>query len=477
MIDWSASMQQTFEFYEVDPSSWKDKKLMTNIISCSITRDPEAETLGSATFDIAESVGECYIRVYLVAIQDGIKEKFPLGTFLVQTPSSKFDGRIRIISADAYTPLIELKEKKPPIGYNVPKGEDVMSRVYDLLCENMGSLGDLSHQRISKPIIPSNKLAFDFVYDSSDTWLTFISDLLTGAYTSVYYKVEEFGDTYTRTRETIDAIDGDALTNVTTTTGEQVFYGTARKVSSIYYCIVDSTCYLVEKQDSGYVRTSTVIEPISGVVIGGIKTTTGEDMCTGYISETYYCHYCAISNNTQYRMALDGLGRVLFVPQRDLKSSQPIWTYTDDNSSILYPELTMNHDLYGIPNVVEVLYSDGNHYYYSKVENNNENSPVSIPSRRRQIVHRVTDPEIYGTPSQERIDDYAEKLLDKLSSIEYTIIYTHGYCPVNVGDCVRFNYSKSGLTDIKAMVVHQSIKCTPGCPVTEKAVFTSNLWR
>ena len=31
--------------------------------------------------------------------------------------------------------------------------------------------------------------------------------------------------------------------------------------------------------------------------------------------------------------------------------------------------------------------------------------------------------------------------------------------------------------DIKAKVISQSIKCEPGCPVSEKAVFTMKLWR
>ena len=33
-----------------------------------------------------------------------------------------------------------------------------------------------------------------------------------------------------------------------------------------------------------------------------------------------------------------------------------------------------------------------------------------------------------------------------------------------------------GLEGIKAKVVSQSIACTPGCPVTEKAVFTDSMW-
>lgn len=67
-------------------------------------------------------------------------------------------------------------------------------------------------------------------------------------------------------------------------------------------------------------------------------------------------------------------------------------------------------------------------------------------------------------------------MLKELSSIEYTVSYTHGYCPVRVGDCVRLNYEAAGVRNIKAKVISQSIQCIPGCPVTEKAVFTNSLW-
>ena len=36
MIDWSESMQQTFEYYEVDPNTWKDKRLLDFVKSSSI---------------------------------------------------------------------------------------------------------------------------------------------------------------------------------------------------------------------------------------------------------------------------------------------------------------------------------------------------------------------------------------------------------------------------------------------------------
>ena len=109
MPDWSKSMQQTFEYCIVDPGTWKDIKKLDTVKSCSITWDSDTDTLGSATIDATDTLGECYIRVYLVTIQNGLRERHPLGTFMVQTPSSTFDGKIRTVSMDAYTPLIEQK--------------------------------------------------------------------------------------------------------------------------------------------------------------------------------------------------------------------------------------------------------------------------------------------------------------------------------------------------------------------------------
>ena len=171
------------------------------------------------------------------------------------------------------------------------------------------------------------------------------------------------------------------------------------------------------------------------------------------------------------------MGRILFAPKQDTASLQPVWTYDDGNSSILLPEITMDHDLYGIPNVVEVVYSNGNDNYYSRVVNDDSNSPTSTVNRGREIIHRVTDPEFVGDPTKKQVDEYADKLLKELSSVEYTVSYSHGYCPVRVGDCVRLNYSSAGLNNVKAKVISQTIKCESGCSVSEKAVFTTKLWR
>ena len=352
MADWLSQMQQTFEYYTVNPSTWKDVKRLTNVKSCTINRDTESETLGSATIDVTESLGECYIRVYLVTIQNGLTERHPLGTFLVQTPSSKFDGKIRSVTMDAYTPLLELKEKKPPLGYSILENENVMERAYMICRENARA-----------PIVQATsdeKLYSDFVANTSDTWASFLTDLIA---------------------------------------------------------------------------------------------------------------------NAKFEFDLDERGRILFTPKQDTAALQPVWTFTDDNSSILCPEITLEHDIYGIPNVVEVIYSSATETFYSRVVNDDENSPTSISRRGREIPYRVENPDFGGVPTQEMIDEYAERLLKSLSTVQYTVTYTHGYCPVRTRDCVRLNYTRANIVNKKAKVISQSIKCETSCQVTEKAVYTEKLWR
>jgi hypothetical protein len=91
-------------------------------------------------------------------------------------------------------------------------------------------------------------------------------------------------------------------------------------------------------------------------------------------------------------------------------------------------------------------------------------------------VYRETDPKINGEVTKERLDVYANRILKEKSALEYKLTYTHGYCPVRVGDCVLLNYERAGLTNIKAKVISQRINLTPGCQVEETAVFSSSLW-
>lgn len=363
-IDWTKSMQQTFEYYLVDPETWNDLTKLNCVKSSNIDWDSEADTLGSATIDVDEEIGESYIRIYMVVIQNGATYKIPLGTFLVQTPAMTSDGKLKSHSLDAYTPLLELKEKKPDIGYFIAaKENDVAQNIMDITYK-------LTKENMRAPVLETTNgetLHETFIANTDDTWLAFITDL---------------------------------------------------------------------------------------------------------------------AANAKYLLSLDEMGRVLFTPKQDIAALQPVTTFDDGNSSILYPDIDMDKDLYGIPNVVEVVYSDGSTYnaatsqaYSVRIVNDDPSSPTSTVNRKREILHREVNPSFVGTPSTEQLEEYAKQLLKELSSVKYTVTYTRGYYPVRVGDCVRLNYSKAGITNVKAKIIRQSINCVPGCPVTETAVFTSTLWR
>lgn len=352
MINWHDSMQQTFEYYIVDPNTWKDQSQILDVESCSITRDLSSDTLGSATLDCKTILDECYVRVYLISIQNGKTDKRPLGTFIIQTPSESFDGKVLKNTYDGYTPLLELKEKSPPLGYTLLKDQEIMSIALNLFRENMRA-----------PIVKANStktLYDDFVSNTSDTWLTFLSDLVA---------------------------------------------------------------------------------------------------------------------NAEFQIRLDEQGKVIFEPVQDIASIQSVWTYNDDDISILYPDITNDRDLYGIPNTVEVIYSSNGEILYSKVVNDDKNSPISTVKRGREILYRDTNPSISGIPTQEILDAYATQLLRNLSTLEHTISYRHGYCPVRIGDVVTINYQRAGLKNVRARVTSQSISCETGCPVEETATYTTKLWR
>lgn len=351
-IDWSESMEQSFEYYEVDPNTWKDIRKIENVKSCSIDRDESSDTLGSASISIVDTLGETYIRAYLLIRQNGNNFRVTLGTFLVQTPSSDFDGKNRNVTMDCYTPLLELKENPPPLGYTLMKGENIMERAYEICRENCRA-----------PVVETKLekvLEANFVSNTDDTWLVFLQDLLAQA---------------------------------------------------------------------------------------------------------------------KYKFYLDEEGKILFAPIQKLEQLKPVWTFNDDNSSILYPDINLEHDLYGIPNVVEVVCSTGTEMYTARIVNDDPNSPTSTANRGREILYRETSPNIQGIPSVEQINEYAEALLEELSSVEYQVSYKHGYCPVRVGDCVRLNYERADLKDVKAKVISQSINCETSCSVDETAVFTRKLWK
>lgn len=353
MMNYNASMIQTFEYYKVDPTTWHDTEQIYDISSCSIDHDSECDSIDSASFEMTNNVGECYIRPYLILKQNNEVERIPLGAYLVQTPDTNFDGVRSSVSIDAYSPLMELKEKYPDIGYAITKNTEILSLIPNLVRSNL--------RAPVKKIEKDEQLLYeDYVSELDDTWMEFIKKLL--------------------------------------------------------------------------------------------------------------------SNKTKYHICLDDNGAVYFDKNKSINKNGAVWNYAYKDDSILYPEISIREDIYGLPNKIEVIYNDDSNYLYSTVTNDDENSPLSTVNRGRVISYRQTNPSLIGVPTQTELDEYARKLLKNLSTITVEINYKHGYCPVRIGDIVCLDYPQAGLDHVKAKVTKQVLRCDVGCQVEETAVYTKKLW-
>lgn len=209
----------------------------------------------------------------------------------------------------------------------------------------------------------------------------------------------------------------------------------------------------------------------------GDSTGTLSDDFVANTDDTWLTFLKDFIANDKYHFGIEPNGRIVFEKDQDPQGLSPVWIYDDGNSSILLPDLTLSRDLYGIPNVVEVIYSPSNgSAKHVRVVNDDPASPVSTVKRGREIVYRDTNPNVVDTVTEGQLTEYAKDVLKQKSSLEYTISYKHGYCPVRLGDCVMLNYKTAGLTNVKAKVIRQVINCTTGCTVNETSVFTKQLW-
>lgn len=236
--------------------------------------------------------------------------------------------------------------------------------------------------------------------------------------------------------------------------------------------------YSLRKGDSILGLAKTIIEDNSRLfVVAGDSSSTLDDVFVSNTSDTWLTYLTDLIRNAKYHFGLTPEGSVIFEKNQSLDAMTPIWTFDDGNSSILYPDVSITRDLYGIPNRVEVIYSrSGLAPMIVEAVNDDPGSPISTVNRGRVVTYRDTSPDVIEGVDADQLAEYAKNLLKEMSSLEYTLTYKHGYCPVRLGDCVMLNYKQAGLNNIKAKIIRQTINCESGCTVEETSVFSKQLW-
>ena len=138
MIDFSNGISATYYAARVNPQTWADAGEVP-IISGSITKNASSELVESADLTVSEAIGtETWLRVYMVASQNGAKVRVPLFTGLVASPTRDIKGNTETRKLDCYSVLKVAADILLPLEWFAPArtngGELIRILLSDLPC-------------------------------------------------------------------------------------------------------------------------------------------------------------------------------------------------------------------------------------------------------------------------------------------------------------------------------------------------------
>lgn len=138
MVNYNNGISAIYYATRVDPKTWADAGEIP-IVSGTITKNADSNLATSADITIKESIGaEEWLRVYLIAEQNGAKERTPLFTGIVSSPSRSIKGNSETYKLDCYSVLKIADDILLPLGWFAPArtrgGELIKILLSDLPC-------------------------------------------------------------------------------------------------------------------------------------------------------------------------------------------------------------------------------------------------------------------------------------------------------------------------------------------------------
>lgn len=185
-----------------------------------------------------------------------------------------------------------------------------------------------------------------------------------------------------------------------------------------------------------------------------------------------------IAAKAGYEVTCDPWGRNVIRPTQRVASLSPVATIGDDAvTGILLPPITDSTDIYGVPNVIEVVHSEDAYVVIGTAVNDDPDSQLSTVRRGRRVVQRVLNPEQLGPGcTQYTADLLARSMLADASAVTRTLEYDRGFDPrIGIGDCVRIEFAQHDFI-AQGVVVRQDITCDTGATVHETVRVIERMW-
>lgn len=174
--------------------------------------------------------------------------------------------------------------------------------------------------------------------------------------------------------------------------------------------------------------------------------------------ETYLSMLDKILYAMNLRLVISGDGTITISEPADYISG----SFDAFDNDCLETSVTIDNDWYSCPNVFRAISGD----YSIEARDENEDSILSIPSRRREIWMEETVEYLYAGES---LSEYASRRLSEEQNASYQISYNRRYDPnVNVSDLVRIHYPEQNI-DGTFYILSQSINLGHNATVSEVA--------
>lgn len=152
-MNWAKGYTAKYIARLVDRASFNDMEEIP-IISGSISRDITSNLLESATIETHERIDEQWVRIYMIATQNGGSERIPLFTGLASSPARDINGVQNKYSIDLYSVLKPAADWMVPLGYYLPsgvQGETLIKALFDKVGIRMQS--QLGSGVLTAPIV------------------------------------------------------------------------------------------------------------------------------------------------------------------------------------------------------------------------------------------------------------------------------------------------------------------------------------
>ena len=138
MVDYNNGISATYYVTRVNPLTWSDAGEIS-IISGEVTKSAKSALMVSADVAVSEELSaEEWIRIYMIAEQNGEKERIPIFTGIVSSPSRDIDGNSETRKIDCYSVLKVASDILLPLGWFAPArtkgGELIKILLSDLPC-------------------------------------------------------------------------------------------------------------------------------------------------------------------------------------------------------------------------------------------------------------------------------------------------------------------------------------------------------